>query len=180
MMKFLKSIKALFTKSDVEKTSLQKTARISIIFACVALIGAIVYFAFIAPMLKPAEAYVPELLDGEVYQYNSIYILPQREPSEITSVEIKNDVEHYTLRAHTKENGERGFLIEGNESIALSQEAISSLLGDVRVLITNSPAGQDRITMTATEEDLKNYGLDAASDPSWFEVSLVDGTSYRI
>ena len=180
MRNFLKKIKDLFTKSDVEKTSLQKTARISIIFAAIAIVGVIVYFAVVAPMLKADEEYIPELFDGEVYQYNSIYILPQRERSEIVSVEIKNDLEQYKLNAYTAENGDINFAIEGSEYIALSYESVSGLLGDVRVLVTNSPAGQERVTATATEADLVNYGLDAASDPAWFEVSLIDGTSYRI
>ena len=55
MRKFFSKIKALFTKSDVEKTSLQKTARISIIFAVVALVGLIVYFAIVAPILNRRE-----------------------------------------------------------------------------------------------------------------------------
>lgn len=180
MRTFFKKIKELFTKSDVEKTSLQKTARISIIFAAVAIVGLIVYFAVVAPMLKTDETYVPELFDGEVYQYNSIYILPQRERSEIKSVEIKNPVEHYKLNAYTAESGDINFALEGNEFVALSYEAVSALLGDVRVLVTNSPAGQERVTTTATAEDLKHYGLDEASDPSWFEVCLIDGTSYKI
>ncbi len=180
MRTFFKKIKDLFTKSDVEKTSLQKTARISIIFAAVAIVGLIVYFAVVAPMLKKDEAYVPELFDGEVYQYNSIYILPQRERSEIKSVEIKNAIEQYKLNAYIAESGDINFALEGNEFVALSYEAVSSLLGDVRVLVTNSPAGQERVTVTATEEDLKHYGLDEASDPSWFEVCLIDGTSYKI
>ena len=50
MIKFFQSIKALFVKSDVEKTSLQKTARVSIILAAIAIIGVIVYFAVVAPM----------------------------------------------------------------------------------------------------------------------------------
>ena len=180
MRTFFKKIKELFTKSDVEKTSLQKTARISIIFAAVAIVGLIVYLAVVAPMLKTDETYVPELFDGEVYQYNSIYILPQRERSEIKSVEIKNKVEQYKLNSYTAENGDINFALEGNEFVALSYEAVSALLGDVRVLVTNSPAGQERVTTTATQEDLKNYGLDEASDPSWFEVCLIDGTSYKI
>ena len=104
MMNFLKKIKALFTKSDVEKTSLQKTARISIIFACIALVGAIVYFAAIAPLLN-TDDYVPELFEGEVYQYSSIYILPIYERSQIKSVEIKNSSDHYTLDSVTSESG---------------------------------------------------------------------------
>lgn len=180
MMNFLKKIKALFTKSEVEKTSLQKTARISIILACVALVGVIVYFAVVAPLLKTNGEYVPDLFDGEYYSYNSIYILPIRERSEIKSVEIKNSEDHYKLISIQNESGGSSFKIEGSEHISIDEEMLSSLLADVRVLITNSPAGQERITTTATNEDLAHYGLDEASDPSWFEVSLVDGTSYRI
>ena len=91
MKKFWQKIKALFTKSDVEKTSLQKTAKISIILGCCVLVGAIVYFAAIAPLLRAEENYVPTLFDGEVYQNKSIYILRQYERSEIKSVEIKNE-----------------------------------------------------------------------------------------
>ena len=180
MMNFLKKIKALFTKSDVEKTSLQKTARISIIFACIALVGVIVYFAVVAPLLKAKDEYVPELFDGEVYQNSSIYILPVYERSQIKSVEIKNALEQYKLKSVTRDSGEITFEIEGSEHITLDENALSALLADVRVLITNSPAGQERVTATATQADLVNYGLDEASNPAWFEVSLVDGSSYRI
>lgn len=180
MMNFLKKIKDLFTKSEVEKTSLQKTARISIIFACIALVGIIVYFAVIAPLLRAKEEYVPELFDGEVYQYSSIYILPIRERSEIQSIEIKNSSEHYKLVSYKTDSGAQSFAIEGSEHILINEEALSALLADVRVLVTNSPAGQERVTTTATEEDLAHYALDEASDPSWFEVTLVDGSSYRI
>ena len=179
MMNFLKKIKALFTKSDVEKTSLQKTARISIIFACVALVGAIVYFSVIAPLLKTDE-YVPDLFEGEDYLYSSIYILPIYERSQIKTIEIKNSLDHYTLDRVTNESGTITFKIRGSEHIVISEESLSALLADVRILITNSPAGQERVTTTATQEDLVHYGLDEASDPAWFEVSLIDGTSYRI
>ncbi|MBQ3489483.1 MAG: DUF4340 domain-containing protein [Clostridia bacterium] len=178
-MSFFKKIKALFTKSENEKTSLQKTARISIIFAAVALVGVIVYFAVIAPLLHTDENYVPELFEGEMYQYSSIYILPIYESSKIQSVEIKNSVEHYKLNAYQEDNV-RSFQIEGSEDIGLNQEALASLLADVRVLITNYIPGQERVTVTATEEDLARFGLDEASDPAWFEVVLTDGDSYRI
>ena len=179
MMNFLKKIKALFTKSDVEKTSLQKTARISIIFAAIALVGVVVYFAAIAPLLN-TEDYVPELFEGEVYEYSSIYILPIYEREQIKSVEIKNSEEHYKLNAYKPENKGVSFQIEGSEHIGLSDEAVASLLADVRVLVTNYIPGQDRVTTTATEADLANFGLDEASDPAWFEVVLNDGNSYRI
>ena len=179
MKKFWQKLKALFVKSDTEKTALQKTAKASIILGCVALIGIIVYFAAVAPLLRAEDDYVPELFDGEVYQNKAIYILRTYERSEIKSVEIKTATEHYKLIAYTQDGTIR-FYIEGNEHILLSEEKVSQLLGDVRVLITTSPAGQERVTTTATDADLKNYGLDAASDPAWFEVTLNDGSSYRI
>ena len=180
MMNFWKKIKALFTKSEVEKTSLQKTARISIIFAAIALVGTIVYFAVIAPLLKQTDDYVPELFEGEVYQYSSIYILPVYERSDIKSVEIKNSFEQYKLNRYTKEDGTVSYQIEDSEHIVISEEALATLLADVRVLVTNYVAGQERVSVTATEQDLVNYGLDEASDPAWFEVTLNDDSSYRV
>lgn len=179
MKKFWQKIKALFTKSDTEKTSLQKTAKISIILGCCVLVCAIVYFAAIAPLLRAEEEQIPTLYEGEVYQNKSLYILRQYERSEIQSIEIKNENEHYKLSAY-EANGSILFAIDGCEYITLSNEQVSSLLGDVRVLVTNSPAGQLRVNEMATEEDLSHYGLDKESDPSWFEVTLVDGSSYKI
>lgn len=180
MRKFLQKIKTLFTKSDTPKTSLQKTARISIIFAAIALIGVIVYFAVVAPILNADENYVPELFEGEVYQNGSIYILRLYDRSEIKSIEVKNDNERYKLNAYLDDTGATQFEIEGHEDMALSLQQVAYFITDARNLITNSPAGQERVTVTATEEDLKNYGLDAASDPAWFEVTLNDGSSYRV
>ena len=176
MKNFWKNFVALFKKSDTEKTALQKTARASVILVCVALVGLIVYFAAIAPLLRAGEEYVPELFEGEVYQNKALYILRQHERSEIESIEIKNGNEHYKLVADEKGD----FHIEGSETIPLAYDSLSLLLADVRVLVANSPAGQERVTTTATEQDLRNYGLDAASDPSWFEVSLYNGSSYRL
>ncbi len=180
MRNFLQKIKALFTKSDKPKTSLQKTALISIILAAVVLVGLIVYFAIVAPILNAREDYVPELFEGEVYNNGSIYILRLYDRSEIKSIEVKNDKEQYKLNSYINANGAVQFALEGHEDMSLSLQKVSYFLADVRNLITNSPAGQERITVTATEEDLKNYGLDKASDPAWFEVTLNDGSSYRV
>ncbi len=180
MRNFLQKIKALFTKSETEKTSLQKTARISIIFAAIAVVALIVYLAVVAPLLRQDENYVPELFEGEVYSGGSLYILRPYEREEIASIKVKNDVEEYTLIAYQNDSGDTEFMIEGSETMELSYEQVSYFITDARNLITNSPAGQERVTETATEEDLKNYGLDEASDPAWFEVTLNEGGSYRI
>ena len=180
MRTFLQKIKALFTKSDVPKTSLQKTAIISIIFAAIALVGLIVYFAIVSPILHAKENYVPELFEGEVYQNGRIYMLRTYDRAELVTIEIKNDNEHYKLNSYKDEFGDTQFEIEGHEDARLSLQQVSYFIADVRNLITNSPAGQERSTVTATEEDLKAYELDKASDPAWFEVTLTDGTSYRV
>ena len=180
MRTFLQKIKALFTKSETPKTSLQKTARFSIILAAVVLVGLIVYFAIVAPILNAKENYVPDLFEGEVYQSGAIYILRTYDRSEIKSIEVKNEFEQFKLNTYTDETGAIHFEIEGHEDMILSYEKVSYFITDARNLITNSPAGQERVIATATEEDLKHYGLDAASDPAWFEVTLNDGTSYRI
>lgn len=180
MKKFLQKIKALFTKSDVPKTSLQKTALISIIFAAIAIVGVIVYFAIVAPLLNVRENYVPELFEGEVYKNGSIYILRTYDRAELKKIEVKNDKEHYVLNSYKDANGDTQFAIEGHEDAKLSLQQVSYFIADVRNLVTNSPAGQERITVTATEEDLKAYGLDKASDPAWFEVTLTDGSTYRV
>ena len=73
MKTFWQKIKALFTKSDVEKTSLQKTAKISILLGGIVLVCVIVYFAAIAPLLEAETNYVPELYEGEVYNNGIIY-----------------------------------------------------------------------------------------------------------
>ena len=160
MRTFLQKIKALFTKSDVPKTSLQKTAIISIIFAAIALVGLIVYFAIVSPILHAKENYVPELFEGEVYQNGRIYMLRTYDRAELVTIEIKNDNEHYKLNSYKDENGDTQFEIEGHEDARLSLQQVSYFIADVRNLITNSPAGQERITVTATEEDLKAKRFD--------------------
>ncbi len=180
MRSFFGKIKALFTKSETEKTSLQKTARIAIIFFGVAIVGLIVYFAVIAPFVHSATHFTPELYEGEEYIGGNLYILRLYERDEMVSIEIKNETEHYTLKTIKDKNGDTQFQIVGHEDMSLSPQQVSLFITDARNLLTNSPAGQLRVTETATEEDLRNYGLDEASDPSWFEVKLLDGSSYRI
>ncbi len=179
MRTFLQKIKALFTKSDVEKTSLQKTARFAIIAAAIVLVGLIVYFAIVAPLLHAEENFIPELFEGEVYN-GALYMLPTYTRDQIKSIEIKNDVDHYTMVAYLTESGETQFQIEGHEDTALSVQQISYFITSARNLITNAPAGQARVNEKATAEDLKSYGLDAASDPAWFKVTLNDGSSYQV
>ncbi len=180
MRTFLQKLKALFTKSDVEKTSLQKTARFAIIAAVIVIIGLIVYFAIVSPILHAEENFVLDLFEGEVYNSGSLYMLRTYTREEIKSIEIKNDVDHYTLNAYLSDSGDTHFEIEGHEDTALSTQQVSYFITAARNLITNAPSGQARVNEKATAEDLKSYGLDAASDPAWFKVTLNDGSSYQV
>ncbi len=146
----------------------------------VALIALILYLTVIAPMIREEVENIPELLEGEVYENKAIFILRKVERTEIASVEIKNDYNRYSLISYQKSDGSTSFYLDEDPTRELSEDTISTLLGEVRLLITNSPAGMARVNDRATEEDLALYGLDEASDPSWFTVTLHDGTSYRI
>ncbi len=180
MRNFWNKIKALFQKSEVEKTSLQKTARIAIIFAAVAIVGLIIFFAAVYPLLQADEEYVPELFEGEVYKGGSLYMLRTYEREEIASIRIKNANEDYTLIPYTLEDGSVDFLIEGQESIRLSSDQVAYYLSMVRNLLTYSVAGEFRVNEQATKADLASYGLDEASDPAFFEVELYEGGSFRV
>lgn len=180
MKQLLQKIKALFVKSETEKTTLQKTARASILVGAVALVAVVIYFAVIAPLFHSVTNYVPELFDGEYFDGRTIYMLPVIDRSEIKTVKIKNKVETYSLSAYSTENGDIFFAIDGSEDTVLSVESVAALIGEARVLVTNSPAGQDRVYERATETELRHYGLDMASEPSYFEVTLKDDSTYRV
>lgn len=180
-MKIISNIKALFVRG--EKTTLQKQARAGIIILCLALIGAIVYFVAIAPALNEKENYVPKLYEGEeCTDGKTIMILPQRTRSSVASIEVKNEHDHYKLIAKDPGNSNTEFYIEGEEDMTLNATNLSSLVMHSLTLVTNSPklGTQDRVNEYAKDEDLASYGLDEASDPSYFIVSLTDGTSYKV
>lgn len=180
-MKFFKSIKNLFTKG--EKTLLQKQARAGIIILAVALIGLVVYFAIVRPAVNKVTSYVPELLEGEeLYNNNIILIEKFRTRAEVSSIEIKNENEHYKLIAKDPGNAGTMFYIEGSEDITLNAQNLASVVTHSLLLVTNSPklGTQDRVNERATDADLASYGLDEGSSPAFFEVKFTDGTSYKI
>lgn len=179
-MKMINYVKSLFTRG--EKTTLQKQARAGIIILCLALIGTVVYFAAIAPALDEKTNYVPKLYDGEYFSNNTISILEQRTRDKVTSIEVKNSHDHYKIVAKDPGSAYTDFYIVGEEDMSLNATNLASLVTHTLTLVTNSPnyGVQDRVNEYATDSDLAAYGLDEASDPSYFIVSLTDGTSYKI
>lgn len=180
-MKFFRYIKGLFTKG--EKTLLQKQVRAGIIILGVIIIGLIVYFAIVRPAVTKVTSYVPPLYDGEeLYNDNIILIEKYRKREEVSSIEIKNDDEHYKLIAKEPGKADTMFYIEGEEDISLNARNLASVVTHALLLVTNSPklGTQDRVNDRATDADLASYGLDEASDPAYIRVEFTDGTSYKI
>ncbi|MBQ0124796.1 MAG: DUF4340 domain-containing protein [Clostridiales bacterium] len=180
-MKILSKIKALFSRG--EKTTLQKQARLGIIFLAVAVIGAVIYFAVIAPVVNEKVNYVPALYDGEeLYGDDTILMMPRRTRGSVSYLDVKNKSEHYRLVATDPGNEGTDFVLEGNEGISLNATTVSSTVVHSLVLVTNSPklGSQDRVNERATDADMRAYGLDAESNPVTVTVSLTDGTSYTV
>ena len=72
------------------------------------------------------------------------------------------------------------FEIRGHEDVELDSTSISSVVVGSTSISTIMPNGKEwRVTATCTEEELVKYGLDAESDPSYVNVTLNDGTSYK-
>ena len=186
-MSIFKKIKELFTKG--EKTTLQRQARAGIIVLAFALVGVIVYFAAIAPALNKKTDYVPALYDGEgFYEFggitytDTILMEKQRSRGDVYSIEVNNDIESFKLIAKNPGNAATEFYIEGAEKVALESNNVISFVTNALILSTNSPSlgTDDRVNDRATDEDLKNYGLDEASNPAKIKVKIVGGGSYTV
>ena len=72
------------------------------------------------------------------------------------------------------------FVLEGYESTTLDDYSVSAVVVASTVVSTATVSKSGyRVDENATEEDLSKYGLDEASSPSWVNVELTDGTSYK-
>ena len=83
----------------------------------------------------------------------------------------------YNIYAITSQNN---FVLRGYEDIELDYVSTSTVIvgaGYVTVIAPNSE--NYRVTDTATKEDLKMYGLDEESNPSYIKVTLHSGEEYK-
>ena len=72
------------------------------------------------------------------------------------------------------------FEIRDHVNVELDATTISSVVVGSTSISTIKPNGKDwRVTATCTEEELAKYGLDAESNPSYVNVTLNDGSSYK-
>ncbi len=130
----------------------------------------IAYFV-ILPLLSDNTDTVtpPELVEGEVLGAdNRILMFPQANKTFIKSVEIENEHGEFTiLRDGTN------FVIEDHEDVTVNSEAISYLAVGAGYTIS-----RERVTTTATEEELTRYGFDEPI-AKW-TLTTIDGTSYTV
>ncbi|MBE6655141.1 MAG: hypothetical protein E7608_06770 [Ruminococcaceae bacterium] len=161
------------------KTTLQKQYIFIIIGLAIALLFAVFYF-FIYPMIQTQTAEVTYTYDGEYYDGSTLYIVGPHKRAEMTKIEVKNQNGSYVLNGKGSAAG-RTFTLEGGEGVKLDEYALAGVVVSAGQPVAIAADSKNyRADEYATKEDLAKYGLDEASDPAWFRVTLEDGTAYRI
>ena len=138
----------------------------------------LVYFVVIAPMAKkkteaanpPVEP--PTLLDGEALDSDgsTILVFPYAERKNMSKIEVKNQYGEYTCY---RANGTDEFYFLNYEQAPLSADTLASL-----VVAAGYTATVERVTEKC--EDWDTYGLGAEDTPSWYRLTLLDGTTHEI
>ena len=161
------------------KTTLQKQYIFIAIGLAIALLFSVFYFV-IYPMIRNQTAEVTYLYDGEYYDGSSLYMVGPYKRAQMTKIEVKNENGSYVLHGQGTPEG-RTFTLENGEGVVLDEYALAGVVvsaGQPTAIAADSK--NYRADEYATKEDLAKYGLDEASDPSWFRVTLEGGDSYRI
>lgn len=161
------------------KTTLQRQYIFIIAGLLLAALFAVFYFA-IYPHIAKTVAGVSYLYNGEYYDGSTLYIVGPYKRADITKIEVKNEKGTYVLN----ENGSgssKTYTLEGGTGVTLDEYSVAGIVVAAGQPITVAADSKNyRADEYATKEDLAKYGLDEASDPSWFRVTLSDGSSYRI
>ncbi len=163
------------------KTTLQKQGIFICVIAALIALFLIFYFA-ILPNIKKQVAKVTYTYAGEYYEEASgvLYMVTPITRSAIKKIEVKNEHGIYVLNEKGNGSG-KTFVLEDAAETVLDEYSLSGVVVSVGQPIT-APADSKtyRASENATDADLKKFGLDEASDPSWFRVTQTDGSSYRI
>ena len=161
------------------KTTLQKQYIFIIIGLAIALLFAVFYF-FIYPMIQDRTAEVTYTYEGEYYDGSTLYVVGPYKRAEMTKIEVKNKNGSYVLNGKGSAIG-RTFTLEGGEGVVLDEYALAGIVVSAGQPVAIAADSKNyRTDEYATKEDLAKYGLDEASDPSWFRVTLESGEAYRV
>lgn len=133
---------------------IKKQKLLIIVFAALFAVLLVLYFAVIAPLLvEQQEEKTPvDLIAGEALGPNDRILMFKHTPKdEIQSIEVFNEYGSYKFYRDSSDN----FCLEGYPSLMYDQELFASLVVASGYTITLT-----RLTDTATEADLAEYGLD--------------------
>ncbi len=163
------------------KTTLQKQGIFICVIATLIALFLIFYFA-ILPNIQKQVAKVTYTYEGEYYEESSgvLYMITPITRASMKKIEVKNEHGIYVLNENGTGSG-KTFTLEDAAETVLDEYSVSGVVVSVGQPIT-APADSKtyRASETATDADLKKFGLDEASDPNWFRVTQTDGSSYRI
>ena len=153
---------------------IKKQQKKIIIFAVAAVVLILAYFLIISPMIQkaltPAEAEIPNLLDGEVLgSQNRILMMEHVEKADIQEIEIHNDKGTYAVFKDNTDN----FSVRDNEGAPISPYALSSLVVSAGYTLS-------MIRVTEDCEDLSEYGLADSDNPAWYKLTKTDGIEHTI
>ena len=161
------------------KTTLQKQYIFIAIGLSIALLFAAFYF-IVYPIIQNRTAEITYLYEGEYYDGKTLYMVGPYKRAQMTKIEVKNENGSYVLNGKGSPEG-RTFTLEGGEGVVLDEYALAGVVvSSGQPIAIAADSKNYRADEYATKEDLAKYGLDEASDPSWFRVTLEDGEVYRI
>ncbi len=184
-------------KADKTKISdIAKKKRMIPILAIVAVVGIVLYYAVLKPMLDEAaaESAPPPIntwLSGQVeagllseQEYtmllnqgkcevlgsqNRILMFNHTEKADIQSVEVTNEFGTYTFYRDSSDN----FVIKGAETASYDKEKLSSL-----VVSSGYTLSMTRVSENC--EDMSEYGLSEADNPAHYTLTTTQGVTHTV
>lgn len=146
-----------------------------IILAAVLVLLAVAYFAVISPLLGGDDDDVSapvELIAGEERDTDGTTILmfPYAASGDIQSIDVHNEYGSFTCY-YVEAEGE--FYLKDYEQAPFSKETLASL-----VVAAGYTSTLQRVTAQCT--NWGDYGLGEADEPSWYELTLRDGTVHKV
>ncbi len=129
------------------------------------------YKPFVEEALKNIKKQV-ELDPGEVEGANDrIMLFPHVERASISKIEVSNKHGGYTF---TKAEDGSSFYIEGSPETLFDAELLSTLITDCGYTLSKVKVANDN------PDNFAEFGLDDASEPAFYVLHTVEGTSYKV